>query len=1149
MPEHNGFLDITPPARTSLSDSDVVVNAARHRAITRHLRRFRFWEGDGKVRGLWEHQQQAISVAVAYLITDHLLPHEGGHREAALLKLPTGSGKSGIIAILARCIPDVRKVLLLTPRTALTEQLLADVQFRFWGNIGLHPEKTTGWSLPAAQAGTFLEPVHALHLLPRTAASITEGLEKHGTARTVLVATLQAFAEISRGADELDHADRTKGEIPADRESTVKLYGALREQLRTFDLVVVDEGHYEPAPSWSRAVRGLDRPTILLSATPFRNDYKSFRVRGRFVYNLPVEDATDEHIIREVVIPTFSDPRPVKPRAAPRTERRKKSDDEDTQAPRVLSPEDLGAISAFVRLLERELPDVLKAAKAFTEMPKVILRADGLEALINLQEQVRHAFKDRPVLIHDRVKRNNPAARQFHTVKAALSDSRDALFWLHESKLLEGIDDANFVAVGILDGFTNTRQLVQQVGRVIRSTDPKRKQRQTAMVLALSDLRADITARWKRYEAFEKLCRSRIKLVIQSEAALPERVLEQMPDYQYVAGDFRQKFLMTGEAQAVDLQLPLRTSVFVTDPDFDSEEAERELEEAILAEDRFLPRPITGLPAGMFGRTYYAWRTTPYLSSQYLAEWALGICVAAQIGRYLFVQDTGGIAFELPKLRIKRANRATLLKTFPESTRERTVTIARMASQSLDMTDRGIRSQAVRMRDLAAAFSDLLDPSLVNSSVYGYVGGKGRYLGLSRAKIADVADQYVGIDNYHAWLQRLQVELEGMHRPNAVFERYAQLVELDDEKAAPVSILMDLTWETLHEFQVVGEADPAGGADQDLPYEDVCAEVGDNGSFQIVALDGTKVPCTIEYVPGRGRYHIASPELDARHPPKTLAGSRRPAMLCEQINREQGFRVLTKADGVVYCQGSFYKTRDLVTPSGLVPALEDAVAVPALSDTISEKGETFFTDKPRWRTKSVFGVIHTLVSGAAPSPALQPLAEALGSFDIVLLDDGGDEIGDFVALDRTGRRVALIHAKASKKSHTDAVTHLQAVGRQVLGSLGFCSTQARVDGLKANRWDRAVIANKVKLPISRYFRMPVGMTKAQASEAARSALASPVWGKEVWIVAGRLLDVEAVRNAAITRTPTNRRRQLLMFLESLRTCSQRANARLRIFAH
>src|SRR4029077_5083469 len=195
------------------------------------------------------------------------------------------------------------------------------------------------------------------------------------------------------------------------------------------------------------------------------------------------------------------------------------------------------------------------------------------------------------------------------------------------------------VAVGILNGFPNTRQLVQQIGRAIRSTDSKRKALQTATVVALPALLNEMYTRWLRYLKYESMAKNNIREIVQSEGAMPERLLQVMPDYQYVDGDFRAKYLLAGNVQGDDLRLSLRTGVFMLESDFDLAHAELELEEALLTQDRFVPKPIQSLPQDMFGRTYYGWGNTPYLAEQYLTEWTLGVVVAARIGRYLFVQD------------------------------------------------------------------------------------------------------------------------------------------------------------------------------------------------------------------------------------------------------------------------------------------------------------------------------------------------------------------------------------------------------------------------------------------------------------------------------------------------------------------------------
>jgi superfamily II DNA or RNA helicase len=140
----------------------------------------------------------------------------------------------------------------------------------------------------------------------------------------------------------------------------------------TFDLIIVDEGHYEPAASWSRGVRDFNLPTVLLSATPYRNDYKSFRVRGRFLFNYPHADAVRDRIIRPVEIIV--------------------SDDKQATDAK-------NAVSRFATLLRSELPARLASAGRWFKdkhtLPKIMVRADDLDTLEALQAAINVAFDTR----------------------------------------------------------------------------------------------------------------------------------------------------------------------------------------------------------------------------------------------------------------------------------------------------------------------------------------------------------------------------------------------------------------------------------------------------------------------------------------------------------------------------------------------------------------------------------------------------------------------------------------------------------------------------------------------------------------------------------------------------------------------------------
>src|SRR5437667_7782196 len=76
------------------------------------------------------------------------------------------------------------------------------------------------------------------------------------------------------------------------------LYRKLKE---TIDLALFDEGHSEPALTWARAIRDLEKKTILFTATPYRNDYRKFRVDSNHIYQFHCDQAESQNIIRSVV--------------------------------------------------------------------------------------------------------------------------------------------------------------------------------------------------------------------------------------------------------------------------------------------------------------------------------------------------------------------------------------------------------------------------------------------------------------------------------------------------------------------------------------------------------------------------------------------------------------------------------------------------------------------------------------------------------------------------------------------------------------------------------------------------------------------------------------------------------------------------------
>ena len=203
---------------------------------------------------LWKHQSVAVQRMREYI---HAFQKAKTER-AALVHMPTGTGKTRVIASLTRYTPEVKCALVLAPRVALRRQLLKKLGERFF-------KRGVDQSTPL--------PKRVLELKKENLAGSASQLRS-----TVLIGTIQKLDRISATDDE-----------------------ALQTLLENVSLVIFDEGHYEPALSWSETIRRFKVPRILFTATPFRNDYKPFDIDDTYAYSYPFAEAVADRFVRNVV--------------------------------------------------------------------------------------------------------------------------------------------------------------------------------------------------------------------------------------------------------------------------------------------------------------------------------------------------------------------------------------------------------------------------------------------------------------------------------------------------------------------------------------------------------------------------------------------------------------------------------------------------------------------------------------------------------------------------------------------------------------------------------------------------------------------------------------------------------------------------------
>lgn len=1089
--------------------------------------------------GLWAPQRCAVGLSLAYMAVRRTSLDTSG---AALVKMPTGTGKTGVIATLACAVPGIKRTLVITPRRALVDQMVIDLHTRLWSRFGLiysgDEVRARNDGDPAVSERVPGGPVW--RMLPSDAAKLAALTDE----RIVIVGTFAALEQILR-PDRPAH--RLTGRrpvgvdaIPPDLNDDTSIDENARTELvkllRSFDLVIVDESHYEPAFIWSQCIRSLGRPTILFSATPYRNDFRYFDIDGRFAFNLSYAEARDRRLIRDVEILTSDPHAPVG----------------ETFAQRLLR-------------FAKRVGDSTSPGEP--ERARVIVRAETYDSLVALREELR-VLGEPSVLIHHKERRNNPASLRFKSVTNAMAapQTESVRFWLHQWKLLEGVDNDRFGGVAVLEPFSTSRAVVQQIGRVLRYG--RRDRTETALVIGANDLSEDLAERFERYKGYEARFDADPSEALRRETQFFETLRAASPAVQYISGDFRDRFDIDDEQVTFqDIQLPRRAYVMQNVKGWTLDEIAGASMLAMGLEDRHdinLLKPSVG---AVFENVrliaYVAWGNSPLLTRRSMPTWKLGVMALTQVDKRIFLLDTEGIVIDPEKLGLEAEQPSSLQRLVPTARPGETSRVTVASAVSLDISDIGVRAVTARMRDFGTGFFDLAQAMQATTSVRASLRNPegvltSRYLSLQRASVSDGSGQYVSVEGYTKWVAEVAAGLDSAVAPSPAFKRFAQATSAPPaEKAVPLNVLFDFV-------DLIGEEgedapalwNPSVAAA--LAVADRCLDVAPDGTFTI-DVGGVPFSGKLKYeITGslhrRGRYIVDCPELDVHLVGHAANRKEKVQLLSGMLSKEQTFRVIPADASLIYAQKHFYHPGmaiDQIAKDEPGGPLEHVVASPWLATVSSEKGKASWGVSD-WVSNSVFGGVYAQFGlaghGAADTGYIDTirckdgkLANLLDEFSLIVCDDGGTETCDFLCVDDDRQRVALIHAKVDDT--TLSLTSLQAVGRQAQASLAFLTTiQSLPD--RTSLWakpvtiDDGVIASRVIKGAD-----PVDKLWERARDAVRSAR----YIKEIWIMAGRILERKALLDELAKPEPSPRVRQMIYYIASLQTSAARANVSLKIY--
>lgn len=926
-------------------------------------------------RKLWQHQVDALDFAI-----DHL----NNLDSPCLIRMPTGTGKTGIIACLTR-LSNQGSSLVLTPWAHLRNQMVADLEKGFWKKVDLTPKK-----------------LEVVSMFPLTAKEILKSSEPQ-----VLVATFATLNDLR-----LNHADA---------------YEALA---KTVSLVIVDEGHYEPAVEWGKSVKDLNTKTVLLTATPYRNDLKLFRITDprRSTHHFTHKRAVDKKIIRQL---SFKE---------------------------LVSPTDIPSLSvAFAK----KWKDAKRAKTLPSQSPRAIICCSGAT---DIEVAVTHLRKAglKAIGVHEQFGTSTDP----NLLKDVPDPQRtDSEIWVHQHKLTEGLDDHRFCCVALFTRIRNDRKLIQQVGRVLRRD--ANDLNISAVLLAPSEF--TVEAEWSAYLEFETKLRL---LEPQHFRDVVETLLGAQPNVEYFEGRFRRRFSPADLSQRPQVIVPPSVLVRVVRKDFSLDDYIEDCTDTLNTEDAVILGPDINAPcqkSAAFALWVYASvRNSRFLQNTSLYEIKLETHCVVLAGGFVFMTDSrGNFPMEYVEDHTVGVSAEQLARYLDKSFRPTHVSV-----DSSIPYDTVLRGADFRGHNLLSVAASLTDRVQICRSARGSSRDFGRrYVGMNngrvRKEVSEENRRSFELNTFVSWAESVARILNSRVDGSALFQRYMPTCA-PPPNPIPRTICLDL-------MRLDLSLTLADGRDCRLKSSscDIKEAARDNRniytcSFDLEGdgLDGRIIALRVKYHPEKRRFWFNKEEGAAVRVSLEGDDESSSRSLAEFLNQKQDI-ILIGLDGgeIVYQGRNFYKIDYSYAEQVLLDLIERPPKAPACK---TEKG-----------TKEEIAAARRAKATTFPGGSLfRAVADQLIGLpfkdDLLICDDLGTECADFMAANFEKHQLALIHAKAGSGKKISASAFHDVVA-QAMKNLVYLTRNTEVPK-GVNSWRRNAKWNKTS--IHRLYRadksLPVG---------------------------------------------------------------------------
>lgn len=1011
-----------------------------------------FTQGNYPTR-LWKHQIEALDFLISHL-------NAGPKLGPCLVRMPTGTGKTGVIAWLSmKSASGV--TLVLVPWTNLREQMVESLRKGFWKSAAIAP--------PGLSVQT---------LLPSNAQTVLADKDIK-----VIVSSLAALTDLRRD------------DPPS--------YRALSQKI---DLVIVDEGHYEPAVEWGKSVKELKKHTVLMTATPYRNDLKLFQISNakKSVWQFRHHEAQRRQIIRSLDFESLG------------------------------TGNDLnGLITNFVAYWKR----VTKSNSLVSATPRAIICCSDAIAI----ETVVAGLKGNGIAalgVHDRFSRDETKGH-FHDVP---STDTKAEVWVHQHKLVEGLDDHRFCCVALFCPIQNDRKLVQQVGRALRRHASDRNEK-SAILLAPDEF--DIKRTWDAYLEFEK--NAELVTTEHYRKAI-DQLLSSQPDAEYFNRRFRKRFDVHDLDRNPKVTVAPSVLVRALSNTFSFDEYVADCTDTLSMADAIIlgSKPFAPCVQSVdYALWIYATVKNSRLLERYsLYEIRLEAHCAVVSGDYLLISDSAG---NYP-VEILEDHTSGLAPGRLSNLLDSTFTLTNLSVSSAIPFDNVVRGADIRGQDIGRIPASLTDRIQICRAARGASPAHGRrYVGMKRGRVRQELSTHqrkdYSIPDFVSWCHEVAKELSRSSSGNTVFDRYMQTCPPPTNLTAR-SICVDLVRMGTLLINGDGESMQVTRSSAKLTQAHGTPNRYEL-SLEFERIGAPRVHITekllIDYQPQKKRFWFRSNDssqirVDLDDP--RIPGGR---SLHDYLNANQDLVLIGLDGGEVVYQGRDFYAIDYRNAERTL--LERIVTLTGAERCATEKGTqhqiklakgTGSTQKQSTFAKgSIFNAIAT-------EKRVIPFEE-----DLLICDDLNSECADFVAADLAGKKLALLHAKTGGGSRISASAFHEVVA-QAIKNLAYLTPNAETPK-GAKSWKSDAFWNKTAVP--RILKTP-----ANAEQGARlwkrlkaDIIDAPDGELHVVLVTAGCCDRTSLKDAVDTpsaRTPETA--QLFHLLEGLNGYARQLGVRLTV---